>query len=88
MRWLWKVNRSSSTHPGEIYYSRTRRHRFKVRGGKDLGWVSYFTQWMVGVWYELPEEVVEAGTITMFMKHLDRYMDRAGLEGDGPVGLV
>ena len=33
---------------------------------------------------ELPEVVVEAGTITTFKRHLDRYMDRKGLEGYGP----
>ena len=33
---------------------------------------------------ELPEEVVEAGTITIFKRHLDRYMDREGVEGFGP----
>lgn len=29
----------------------------------------------------LPKEVVESGTITIFKKHLDKYMDRIGLEG-------
>ena len=53
--------------------SRTRGH-----GG------NFFTQRAVGVWNELPEEVVEAGTFAPFKKHLDRYMDRTGLEGYGP----
>lgn len=30
---------------------------------------------------ELPEEAVEAETIYDFQKHLDRYVDRRGLEG-------
>ena len=37
-----------------------------------------------GGWNELPEEVVEAGTIPTFKKQLDRNMHRAGLEGYGP----
>eukprot|EP00061_Rhincodon_typus_P008706 g31562.t1 len=32
---------------------------------------------------ELPEEVVDAGTITMFKRHLDGYMNRKGSEGYG-----
>ena len=36
------------------------------------------------MWDELLEEVVEAGTLTTFKRHLDRYMDRKGLEGYGP----
>eukprot|EP00061_Rhincodon_typus_P008235 g30672.t1 len=31
----------------------------------------------------LPEEVVEAGTIAAFKKHLDEYMNRKGIEGYG-----
>ena len=45
---------------------------------------NFFTQRVVRVWDELPEEVVEAGTITTFKRHLDRYMDGKGLEGSGP----
>lgn len=33
---------------------------------------------------ELPQELEEAGTIITFKRHLDRYMDRKGLEGHGP----
>ena len=36
------------------------------------------------VWNEMPEEVVEGGTMTTFKRHLDRYMDGKGLEGYGP----
>lgn len=35
-------------------------------------------------WNQLPEEVVEAGTITTFKRYLDKYMDRKGLDGLGP----
>ena len=42
-----------------------------------------FTQRVVSVWNKLPE-VVEAGTILSFKKHLDSYMDKMGIEGYGP----
>jgi len=32
----------------------------------------------------LLEEVVEADSRTKFKRHLDRYMDRQGIEGYGP----
>lgn len=35
------------------------------------------------IWNELPEEVVEVGTIITFKRHLDRYTDRKGLERYG-----
>lgn len=35
---------------------------------------------MVSLWSELWLEVVETGTIAMFKKHWDRYMNRIGLE--------
>lgn len=36
-----------------------------------------FTQRLVCIWNELPEEVVEPGTITKFKKNnLDKYMDK------------
>jgi len=35
-------------------------------------------------WNEFPEEMVEAGTMTTFKRHLDRYMDRKDLGGYGP----
>eukprot|EP00061_Rhincodon_typus_P009670 g33334.t1 len=34
---------------------------------------------------ELPEEVVDVGTVTMFKKHLDKYMNMKGLEGYRPL---
>eukprot|EP00061_Rhincodon_typus_P011347 g36286.t1 len=59
---------------------------FKVKGKRfkrDLrGKCSI--QRVVRVWNELPEEVVEAGAVTAFKRHLDRYMDRKDLEGYGP----
>eukprot|EP00061_Rhincodon_typus_P015152 g42672.t1 len=35
------------------------------------------------MWKELPEDIVEAGTIPEFKRHLDGYMNREGLEGYG-----
>jgi len=63
----------------------TRVHRFKVRGGKCKGDVrgKFFTQRVVAVWKALPEEVVEAGTLATFKRHLDGYMNREGIEGYG-----
>lgn len=52
--------------------SRTREHRFKVRGGDRLNRNlrgNLFIERVVGVWKELPEE---AGTIATFKKYLDR----------------
>lgn len=46
---------------------------FKVRGRRfkeDLR-DKHFTSSTVGIWNQLPEEVEEAGTATMFKKHLD-----------------
>ena len=65
---------------------KTGGHRFKVRGERfkrDLRG-NFFTQKMVHIWNELPEKVVEAGSIATFIKHFDKYMDGKGLEGYGP----
>ena len=43
-----------------------------------------FSQRVVSVWNELPEVVVEAGTILSFKKHLDNYMGKMVIEGYGP----
>eukprot|EP00061_Rhincodon_typus_P011804 g37089.t1 len=43
-----------------------------------------FTQKVVHVWNELPEEVVNAALVTMFKRHLDKYMNKGGLERYGP----
>ena len=45
---------------------------------------NFFTQRVVSVWNELPEAVVEVGTILSFKKHLDSYMGKMGIEGYGP----
>ena len=44
----------------------------------------FFTQRVVGAWNTLPEEVVEAGILATFKRHLDGYMNREGIEGYGP----
>ena len=51
--------------------SKTRGHRFKVRGEsyKSVQRGNLFTQRVVSVWNKLPEAVVEAGTILSFKKH-------------------
>ena len=38
----------------------------------------------MSVWNELPEVVLEAGTILSFKKRLDSYMGKMGNEGYGP----
>jgi len=60
----------------KVRESKTRGHRFKVRGEryKRLQRNICFTQKVVSVWDELPEAVVEVGTILSFKKHLDSYM--------------
>ena len=66
--------------------SKTRGHRFKVRGEryKRVHKGNFFTQRVVSVWNKLPKVVVEAGTILSFKKHLDSYMGMMGIEGYGP----
>ena len=58
--------------------SKTRGHRFKVRGKryKSVQRGNFFTQRVVCVWNKLPEVVVEAGTILSFKKHLDSYKEQ------------
>lgn len=38
----------------------------------------------MGIWNELLEEVVEAGSIMTFKRQLDRHIDGTGLEGYAP----
>lgn len=85
MRGMDRVN-APSLLP-RVGESRTGGHRFKLRGERINGKLrssNLFTQRMVHMWNELLEEVVEAGTLTTFKRHLDRYLDRKGLEGYGP----
>jgi len=42
------------------------------------------TKRVVGAWNPLPGEVVEADTIMTFKRHLDKYMNRMGIEEYGP----
>ena len=72
---------SQSLFPGSI----TQGHRLKMRGRKFKRDArgKFFTQRMVNAWNALPEEVVEADSMTMFKRHLDRYMNRQGIGGYG-----
>ena len=65
--------------------SKTRGHRFKVRGEryKRAQRGNLFTHRVVSVWNELPDVVVEPGTILSFRKCLDSYMGKMGIEGYG-----
>ena len=58
--------------------SKTRGHRFKVRGEryKRVQRGNFFTQRVVSVWNKLPEVEVEVGTILSYKKHLDSYRVR------------
>ena len=42
-----------------------------------------FLHRVVGAWNSLPGEVVEADTVVTFKGHLDKYMNRMGIEGYG-----
>ena len=66
----------------KVVESKTRGHRFKVRGEryKSVQRGNFFTQRVVSVWNKLPEVVVEAGTILSFRKHSDSYMGKMGVE--------
>lgn len=44
----------------------------------------FFPHRVVGAWNSLPEEVVETHTITMFYRHLDKHLNRHGIEGYDP----
>ena len=84
MRGIGKVD-SQHIFP-KVGESKTRGHRFNVRGEryKRVQRGNFFTHRMVSVWNELPEVVVETGTILSFKKHSDSYMGKIGIEGYGP----
>ena len=50
----------------------------------NIGRGAFFMETVVGVWSELPDKVVNAGSFLTFKKNLDRYMDERGVEGYGP----
>ena len=64
----------------------TKGHRFKVRGARFKEDVRgrFFTQMEVHAWNLLPGEVAEADMVVTFKGHLDKYMNRMGIEGYGP----
>lgn len=43
-------------------------------------------QRVVNVWNEMPDQVMEVNTVTMFKRHLHRYLDRKGAERFWPNG--
>lgn len=61
--------------------SKTRRHSFKASSGmfkRDLRGKSFFAQG--GSHLELTGEVVETDTKATFKRHLDRHMNKHGME--------
>ena len=56
-----------------------------MRGARFKGDVRgrFFTH-IVGAWNSLPGEIVEADMVVTFKGHLDKYMNRMGIEGYGP----
>jgi len=84
MRGIDKVD-SQHIFP-KVGESKTRGHRFKVRGERyrKVQRGTFVTQRVVSVGNELQEAVVEAGTILYFKKHLDSYMGKMSIEGYGP----
>lgn len=42
-----------------------------------------FIQRVASIWTELPEKLIEAGTVTTFQRHLDRYLNEQSIEGYG-----
>jgi len=80
------IDKVDSQHPfPKVGKSKTRGHRFKVRGKryKRVQRGNVFTQRVVSVWNELPKAVVEGGTILSFKKHLDSNMGKMGIAGYG-----
>ena len=70
----------------EVGESKTRGQRFKVRGEryKRVQRGNFFTQKVMRVCNELPEIVVEAGSISSFKKRSESYMGKMVMERYGP----
>ena len=84
MKGMDRVDRQKLFH--RVEESITRGHRFKVRGARfeEDAQGMFFTQRVVGAWNLLPGEIVETDMIVSLKGHLDKYMNRMGIEGDGP----
>lgn len=73
---VYKIMRSRDRVNTQFFFlvgeSRTREHWLKVREDKFNRNIrgNFFTQGLVRVQNELPEEVIEAGKITIFKRHL------------------
>lgn len=64
----------------------TREHSFKMRGEKfkdDVKGSFILMQRIVAAWNVPSGEVVEAETILMFKRHLDKHANRQGIERYG-----
>eukprot|EP00061_Rhincodon_typus_P004415 g22512.t1 len=87
---VYKIMRAINRGDGICLFIEMRnfktREDIKVRGEsfkKDIR-DKFFAQTVVRMWNEHPNEVMDAGAITMFKSHLDENMNREGLEGYGP----
>lgn len=69
---MYKTVRGSKTR-GQTFKGRGETFNRKLRG-------TIFTLRVVDIWNKLPKEVVEAGTLTPFKRHLHSYMDMKGLK--------
>ena len=65
--------------------SRTRDHRFRIRGGRFKTEMkrNYFSQRVVNLWDSLPQSAVDAGTLSKFKEEIDRVLISNGLKGYG-----
>lgn len=82
-----EIDRVSPLPSIEIW--RNKEYRFTTgeeRFDRNLNG-NHFTQTVLGIWNELPEEATGAGTISRFQRHLDRYMNEKEWEGYGPIDI-